>query len=77
MKNLKWVIQLEINVSPVWVADGADFGNEGYKEAFSEAVENMLPYAYPGELETIVKVIKSHDPEIITGIQNGSIEIDD
>ncbi len=75
MKTLKWTIQLTIEVSPVWVADGADFGNDGYKEAFEEAVENMLPYATSGELKTKVKIISAPDPKIVKGLQSGEIEL--
>lgn len=67
MKMQKWVIQIELQVSNVWVADG--FDAEQYEEEISESITGLLPYAYGHEVKAKVKFIQSPDKAVIRKIQ--------
>lgn len=67
-KKLKWTVEFE--VSPNWVADGFDLTDDRAQEMLA----HDLSYAYGHELGA--KVIKSPKPELIRGLQNGSIDFE-
>lgn len=66
----KWLVEFEVN--NIWVADGFNLDDERALDMLS----GDLRFANIGtELEA--KVIQSPNPETITGIQSGEIEIDE
>lgn len=65
----KWVV--EFVVADSWVADGFELTNERAKNMIEEA----LGWSYGHE--TAARVIEAPDPNVIEGLQDGSVDFDD
>ena len=70
-----WNLNLKISVADSWVADGFDL-SQRIKE-LEEAVANMLPYAYEGEVIVETKILSAPTKATLQAIQDGTIEAKD
>lgn len=64
-RKLKWVIQIEVD--PLWVADGFDMDDDGALDMLS----CRLGYASTAELGA--RVLKRPAAKIVSGLQSGAI----
>lgn len=69
MKNLKWKLQVTLEVSENWIEDGFDASTKESLEVMEEVLRERLPYAYDHEFKIGIKVISAPDQKVIRKLQ--------